>query len=360
MKSSTTPRPTRTKRLNTNGSASWVRFAVVLFVGLSLILLLYQLSEILKLVVISALLAYLLDPVATWLESYGFSRNMATFTVFTLFMMVVSVFLFFLFPVVLRQLGLLQTGEIIEQAEAVIADLEMRLAKPLSQVGIYDLDLIMSFRASLAGFFNESISYVPGMLSLLGNLVVVPFMLFLFIKDARSMKKGFIDAVPNQYFEFSLNVLQKMDKQLGNYLRGQFLVALIVGTLSTLALWLLGIDFFLVIGPIAGLMNMIPYVGPAAGGLLAIIASVITTGNFDTVPGIIITFSIIQLIDNTLLQPLVLARNVKLHPMLILIAILIGGKLFGIMGLLLAVPFAAIIKVILVETVVNLQRYQFS
>lgn len=360
MKTSTISKPIRTKKPNASGAASWVRFAVVLFVGLSLILLLYQLSDILKLVVISALLAYLLDPIATWLESYGFSRNMATFTVFSLFMLLVSIFLFFLFPVVLRQIGLLQTGEIIEQAETVIADLEERLVKPLAQLGINELDIMMSFRASLAAFFNESISYVPGVLSMLGNLVVVPFMLFFFIKDARSMKKGFIDAVPNQYFEFSLNVLQKMDKQLGNYLRGQFLIALIVGTLSTLALWLLGVDFFLVIGPIAGLMNMIPYVGPVAGGLLAIIASVITTGNFDTLPGIILSFSIIQLIDNALLQPLVLARNVKLHPMLILIAILIGGKLFGVMGLLLAVPFAAIIKVILVETVVNLQRYQFS
>jgi putative permease len=174
------------------------------------------------------------------------------------------------------------------------------------------------------------------------------------------MKKGFIDAVPNRYFEFSLNVLQKMDSQLGNYLRGQFLVALMIGTLSTITLWLLGVDFFLMIGPIAGLMNMIPYVGPIAGGLLAIIASVITSGQFDTIPGIVIAFTAIQIFDNSLLQPLILARNVELHPMLILLAILIGGKLFGIVGLLLAVPFAAILKVIIVETVVNFRRYHLS
>ena len=171
------------------------------------------------------------------------------------------------------------------------------------------------------------------------------------------MKKGFIDIVPNKYFEFSLNVLQKMDAQLGNDLRGQFLVAAIIGSLSTLVLWFLGVDFFMVIGPLAGLANMIPYVGPVAGGLLAILASVVTTGVFDTIPSIVIAFVLIQLLDNSLLQPLILARNVELHPMLILLAILIGGKLFGIVGLLLAVPFTAIVKVIAVETFVNLRRY---
>lgn len=341
-------------------NTSWARIAVLLLIGFSLLFFLYQLSDILKLVVISALLAYLLDPFATKLETYGFSRTFATVTIFAASMCIVGVVSFSLVPIAIQQLSSLQTGDIIEQVDQVVTDLQTRIEGPLSNLGVDELDLKSSFKENMAEFFNSSLDYVPNLLSIASNLVVIPFLMFFFIKDARTMKKGFIDIVPNKYFEFSLNVLQKMDAQLGNYLRGQFLVAAIVGSLSTLALWLLGVDFFMVIGPVAGLANMIPYVGPIAGGLLAIIASVITTGGFDTVPGIVITFALIQLLDNSLLQPLILARNVELHPMLILLAILIGGKLFGVVGLLLAVPFTAIVKVIVVETFINLRRYHIS
>ncbi len=341
-------------------NTSWARIAVLLLIGFSFLFFLYQLSDILKLVVISALLAYLLDPFATKLETYGFSRSIATVTIFAISMFIVGIVSFSLVPIAIRQLSSLQTGDIIDQVDQVVTDLQTRIEAPLSNLGVNDLDLKSSFKESMLAFFNSSLDYVPNLLSIASNLIVIPFLMFFFIKDARAMKKGFIDIVPNKYFEFSLNVLQKMDAQLGNYLRGQFLVAAIVGSLSTLALWLLGVDFFMVIGPVAGLANMIPYVGPLAGGLLAIIASVITTGGFDTVPGIVITFALIQILDNSLLQPLILARNVELHPMLILLAILIGGKLFGIVGLLLAVPFTAIVKVIVVETFINLRRYHIS
>ena len=336
---------------------SWARLAVFLFIAVISLFVLYQLADVLQLVVIAGLLAYLLDPLATWIESHGASRTMATLAVFLLLSLLLGMLAYFLFPVALRQLSMLQAGHLVEQATTVIERVESWIASKAELLGIENVDLITTIKAGMSERLNRSIGYVPGVLSVVGELVIIPILMFFFIKDARTMKKGFIDMVPNRYFEFSLNVLQKMDLQLGNYLRGQFLVALLVGSLSTLALWLLGVDFFLVIGPLAGLANMIPYVGPTAGALLAILVSVLTTGTFKTVPGIIISFGIIQLIDNTLLSPLVLSRNVSLHPMLILLAILVGGKLFGMVGLLLAVPFAAIVKVILVETLVNLRRY---
>lgn len=319
--------------------------------------LLYQLSDILKLVVISALLAYLFDPFATSLEAYGFSRLMATLSIFAACTVIIGLLSFFVVPIAIQQFSMLKTGQLINQIDLLVADLQMRLEGPLSSIGVQDLDLKSSFQSNVTDFLSDSINYFPNLLSTIGNLVLIPFLMFFFIKDARAMKKGFIDIVPNRYFEFSLNVLQKMDAQLGNYLRGQFLVAGIIGSLATLVLWFLEVDFFMVIGPLAGLANMIPYVGPLAGGLLAIIISVVTTAAFDTIPGIVIAFALIQTLDNTVLQPFILSRNVEMHPMLILLAILIGGKLFGVVGLLLAVPFTAIVKVIVVETFINLRRY---
>lgn len=341
-------------------SSRWIRVTFLLLAAGAALLILRQLSGIVQLLVISALLAYLLDPFATWLESFGMARTAATFAVFMVLLIVLGVVVLFLFPIALNQLTQLQAGPIIDQLELIIAEFQARLEIPLSRVGINDLDLLDSMRTILTNFFRDSINYVPDVLAMLSNLVVVPFMMFFFLKDGRSMKRELINLVPNRYFEFSLNVTQKMDLQLGNYLRGQFLVAFIDGTLVTLALWLLEVDFFLVIGPLAGLANLIPYIGPLLGLLPAVLASLLTSGNFDTVPAIVLTFMAIQVMDSSFLQPLIIARNVELHPLIVLVAILIGGQLFGIVGLLLAVPFTAILKVVLLETISTVRRYRLS
>ncbi len=346
--------------MNTQGTTHWTRVFVIVAFAVGLLVFISYVADLVKLVIVAVLFAYLLDPLATRLESRGMSRTLATVAIFAgLSLFCLSIFLLF-FPGLLRQLEALQTGAIFAQAEAALGTLEVLIEQKFGFLGIENLNLSAGLRRSVDQFEQRAFTYLPGMLSVLGNLVAIPFMMFFFLRDARSMKKGLVNLVPNRYFEFSLNVLQRMDDQLGNYLRGQFLIAFIVGCLSTLALWLLDVEFFLVIGPIAGLANMIPYVGPAFGGLLAIVASVFTTGTFDAVPAVIIAFLIIQGIDNVFLQPLILARNVQLHPLTLVIALLLGGKYLDIIGLILAVPLAAIIKVVLQETIVNLRRYHFS
>ena len=143
----------------------------------------------------------------------------------------------------------------------------------------------------------------------------------------------------------SLNVLHKMDMQLGGYLRGQFIEAFVVGSLAILALWIIGVKYFILIGVFAGLANLIPYVGPVAGAVPAIIVAFTNGADSTVIIYIILAFIIIQLIDNVVMQPLVLSKSVNLHPLIIVIAILIGGKFFGILGMFLAVPSAGILKV---------------
>jgi predicted PurR-regulated permease PerM len=159
------------------------------------------------------------------------------------------------------------------------------------------------------------------------------------------MKKLFISYIPNRYFEMSLNVIHKIDTQLGSYLRGQITEAFVVGILAILALWILDVQYYIVIGVFAGLANMIPYIGPVAGMIPALIVTIINGGEPILLFYIIVAFAIVQLIDNILIQPLVLSRSVNLHPLIIVFAVLIGGKIFGLLGMLLAVPTAGILKV---------------
>jgi predicted PurR-regulated permease PerM len=190
--------------------------------------------------------------------------------------------------------------------------------------------------------------------------VAIPFIIFFLIKDGREMKKRVISLVPNRYFEFSLHLLHRMDLSLGNFLRGQFLDGLIFGVLATAALWLLHVDYFLFIGCFAGFANLIPYVGPIAGAVLAVMVVMVTSGNLTRVLYVLVAFTCIKLVDDSLIQPLTVAKSVKMHPLLVLLVIIIGGHFFGILGMLLAVPFTGFAKVGYEEGAKLLRKYRHS
>jgi putative permease len=178
------------------------------------------------------------------------------------------------------------------------------------------------------------------------------------MKDGRKFKKELVSIVPNRYFEFSLYLLHKINTQVGNYLRGQVLDATIVGIFSTCTLWLLGVKYFFIIGAFAGIANLVPYFGPITGAIIAVIVSVLQTGSFHLAFYVIIAFIIIKLIDDIIILPVVMSKSVHVSPLTVLLAIMIGGKLFGVIGMLLSVPFTGFIKVVIHESIMNYRRYR--
>ncbi len=338
----------------------WIKIVLLAVLGIGLFWVLIWLRGIVTLVVLGALLAYLFDPLVNRLEARGLGRTLATVIVFAGISLAIGAFLVLFFPAVTAQARAIQTGFDMERARVIVEELEVLLETRLAVVGVEDLDLMSSVQQFVVTNVDDVLNYVPGVLSLLTQLVIIPFIMFFLLKDGRRIKKGFINLVPNRYFEFTLNVLHKTDVQLGNYLRGQLFASLVVALLSIGVLWVLKVDYFVLIGLFAGLANMIPYLGPIAGASVAVLVSVITTGSLATVLPIIVAFVIIQTIDNAGVQPLVLARNVELHPLLILLTLILAGKLFGVLGLLLAVPATAVLKVFVQETFANLRRYRLA
>ncbi|MFQ5568303.1 MAG: AI-2E family transporter [Rhodothermales bacterium] len=338
----------------------WGKVALLIVVGGGVLFGLAAVSEVVTLVVIGALCAYVFDPLASRLESHGLSRTLATTVLFAGLALALGAFLFFLFPIVAAQVQSIQEGFDVEQARAFIEDLERVLEEKLAFLGIDRLNVLSAAQQFVEQHADDVLNYVPSVLSLFARLLIIPFIMFFLLKDGRRIKKGFINLVPNRYFEFTLNVLHKTNVQLGNYLRGQFLASLIVAVLSMIALRLLGVDYFVLIGLFAGLTNLIPYLGPVVGASVAVLVSFATTGTFDKALFIIAAFALIQGIDNAGVQPVVLARNVKLHPLLILITLLIAAQFFGFLGLLLAVPATAVLKVFVQETIANLRHYHLA
>jgi len=312
-------------------------------------------------VILSLLLSYILDPVATMLESRGMSRTLATIIIVLGLGSLLVLGSVVLVPAVFEHLKTLQSGSTTAQAASAIADMELFARDKLAFLGLGDINLGERIGEMRQAIGERAIAFLlSDAVSLLINAVTIPFMMFFFIKDGREMKKRMVSMVPNRYFEFTLDLLSKMDMQLGNYLRGQFLDAVIFGAMSIVALWILGVNYFVFLGVFAGLANLIPYVGAIAGVVPAALVAVLGSGNLSSAIPVLIAYAILKMLDDFVVQPFAVASSVHMHPVLVLIAIIVGGELFGILGMLLAVPVAGFLKVVLQEGVSTYRKYRFS
>jgi len=325
------------------------------------LMMVFLVPGVVKMIIVAVLLAYIFDPIVTAIELRGLSRTASTFLFFAFVVSIVWILASFLFPVVVGQLVALQSGANAEQTAGVILRLQAVIRAKLGFLGFGDLNLaetIDHFGTYLSSRVVDFIVHEGPTLLIYG--VATPFMVFFLLMDGREIKKGLISIVPNRYFEFALDLLYKMDVQLGNYLRSQFIDAMAFGVLSTIALWLLDVKYFMFIGPFAGLANLIPYVGPIAGALPAVAVSLFVLGDAAKAIQVVIAFVILKLLDDMLIQPVLVAKGVNLHPLLVLLAIIVGGEMFGVLGMLLAVPATGFTKVVLQESIVTLRKYRFT
>jgi len=332
-----------------------------LLIALLVAILLLFIGGAAQVVILALLLAYILDPVATALEARGMSRTLATLLIILGLIGLLVALGFFLVPTIVEQMQGLQSGSTSAQAAAAIRDIERSLKDNLSFLGLEDFDLlgrIDEFKKSIGERFFAYL--LSDSLGLIISIVTIPFLTFFFLKDGREMKKALVSMVPNRYFEFTLDLLYKMDSQLGNYLRGQFIDALIFAAMAIVALWILGVNYFVFLGIFAGMANLIPYVGPIAGVIPAVAVAVLGSGDLGSALPVVVSFLVLKLIDDFVVVPYVVASSVEMHPVIVLIAIMVGGELFGVLGMLLAVPITGFFKVVLKEGIATYRKYRFT
>lgn len=195
---------------------------------------------------------------------------------------------------------------------------------------------------------------------LLAMISIVPFITYFVLAEGDLALKRLIERVPNKYFEMTLNVLNKIRRDLVGYLRGWILDSLIIGLLSMSGLWLLGIDYPFLIGGIAGVANLVPYLGPVVGAVPAFLVSLTQFGDFRMLLPIAILTITIQAIDNVIVQPLCFAKTVDMHPLTVIVVLIVGNELMGVAGMLIAIPVATILKVSTVETYWGLKNYRIT
>ncbi|OZC01602.1 hypothetical protein BSZ36_00550 [Rubricoccus marinus] len=311
------------------------------------------------LTVVAGILAYLLLPLVDRLERRGVSRTASAWLVFLSLVLILTATAVLGAPLLLEQAQAFQERWASGEIPRLLSNAEVELANRLPMVEPGELGLVESIQGAASSEMRPLVVYVPDALEMIGNFVLIPFVLFALLKDGPVLRKKLLGLVPNRAFEFAMGVVYKIDDHLGGYLRGQAIVAVFVGAGTAFGLWVLGVEYYLVLGIITGLANFVPYVGFVVSAALSLAVSVLTSDGFGQATGVIVLFGILQLFENAVLQPWITGKNVSLHPALVLGAILLGGQVGGVLGMTLAVPIAAVVKVILVETVVNLRRFHF-
>jgi predicted PurR-regulated permease PerM len=318
----------------------------ILFVA-AIIAVVVLLRDLITPVVISVFLAYLLAPLVDAIENRGLSRTAAVIIVFLSFMVTFGLMISLLWRNMLDELQHLIAGVKIDNPEQLIDGIKQNLKAALPGLAHTNIiDKLVEIGVQYGEkFIDQVMQGVAGLFSAIGEIIIIPFLIFFILKDSRSLKKNIVKRIPNRYFEMSLSLIHKASLQLGLFIRGQLLDATIVGILAMIALSFLKLRYALLIGVLAGMANMIPFLGPIVGGIPAIIVSIVDKGDFSGVPAIIVAFAVIKLIDDVIVQPMVVSKSVELHPVVVIISIFAGGHLGGILGMIVAVPLVSIAKV---------------
>jgi putative permease len=344
--------------MSQSSPARWLKIFFILFMVGGAFYFLSLVGSLVELIIVAAIMAYVLDPLASTLEAKGMSRLLATAIIFLTLIALLAGGVSVLLPHVKNEINTFSAGVGSGKATAIINNLEGIIKDRFSFLGIGDLNLIKKSQEIMKVMGNELLGYTKNIPSLIMSSLIIPFVMFFLLKDGREIIRQFISLMPNRYFELTLTLIHKTDRQLGGYIRGQLIDSAIIGFLSGFALWFLDVKYFIIIGVFTGVANLVPFIGPIAGAVPAIIIALIDTGGISKPLAVAAAFTVVQLIDNAAVKPIVVAKMVSLHPIVVLLAVIIGGKFFGIVGMLVSVPVVGIAKVIVQETVTNVRKYQ--
>jgi predicted PurR-regulated permease PerM len=314
--------------------------------GLIALYLCYILSDLLILCAIAMLLALIFDPFITTLEKKGFNRLFASITVFVLFLFALFLIFSFLVPSFIQQMKqLIDTVKVYltpNQIRKVGSEVQKSI--PLIKSGDFQEKITRYVSEQVEKSFDSFTSVLSGLISVVAILVIVPFISFFMVKDSKKIIKGMLNIIPNKYFEMSYYVIKKISIQLSRYVRAWIFDATFVGCVMGIGLYSIGINNSLPLGVMAGIGHLVPYFGPVIGGIPAIMISLIQYGDFSRVPHIILLILATYAIDNGIIQPYIFSKHLNIHPIIIILLIIAGGQLFGIPGMLLAIPTATVIK----------------
>ncbi|HVE11730.1 MAG TPA: AI-2E family transporter [Paraburkholderia sp.] len=322
--------------------------AIALVVGI----LLWLLSPVLTPFLLGAILAYILQPGVAWLTRRRVPRSLAALLMMLFFTLMITVLVLLVLLVVQKEVPQLR-----QQVPGLFAHLNGWLKPKLIMLGLGDSLDFASVRDMVTNQLEGSAQTIAAyawtsirtsgnvMISLIGNLVMVPLVLFYLLYDWNAMMTRIKHFIPRRWLVKTLRLSQDMDQMLSQYLRGQLLVMGVLAVYYSVALWIAGFEIALPVGIFTGLAVFIPYVGFATGLILALIAAGLQFGSVYGLGAVAVVYGVGQILESFILTPRLVGERIGLHPLAVIFALLAFGQLFGFFGVLLALPVSAMLSV---------------
>ncbi|MEZ4742781.1 MAG: AI-2E family transporter [Bdellovibrionota bacterium] len=329
--------------------------------GLSIILIfiffIWGLGQALIPLVGSFALAYLIFPLIVKLESKGIHRNHAVIGVCTFILAAITISLFITIPILTSDLKNftkelpLMTIKIIENLQGVLLGYgyELDLSKEAIQAFVEEsfskisANAIKDITLILKNIFSGVSTWLIGVL----NLFLFPLFFVYVINDYEEISKSVNSYIPKKLKPKVKRQIELCNRVLNGYIRGQLMVAAILGLLYAIGLSLIGLKFGFLVGVLSGLISIIPYAGFTIGFISTILIAIAYSASIGTLAGIVGIFLLVQLLEGTIITPRLVGDKVGLNSLAAMLALIIGGNAFGIFGMILAIPIAAILKSIL-------------
>ncbi len=306
---------------------------------------------------ISIALAYLLAPVVRWFERRGWSRSSSTLLGITAASLLVVLVLIFVIPSVWNQLNksygqaqaLLQDNARMEQLLTRINQINPQLSKIVKEQieksgGNIDVGKILGW---VGKWLQTGLFKLVDLTASILDLLLIPFFIYYLLADYRSMRDRIDRLIPPRFRSVSTDLMAQINEVLSSYVRNQLLIAVAMGAMYSAGFMILRVPLGFTIGMLSGLLNFVPYLGTLIGFGLSLLFVALDGAGIGRIAGVLIVFAIVQSVEGYYLTPKLLGSRLNLHPMWVLVGLVIGGNLFGLLGIILAVPVIAVAKVVL-------------
>lgn len=339
-----------------------------LLIGAGVLFVLRSVENVLFPVFVSLLLAYLLDPAVDWFEARGFSRTTGIALFLAFGAVGIALVVLFLYPTVAHILTRIVDGvpklvDLLETQALPFLREELGLQVPdnfraiLQQYGDTLKSAAPTVARTVTTTATDLLSRTGSFAGTLLDAVLVPVLTFYFLRDFDRMRLAAVDYLPQHNRAWLLDRVVKMDEVVGAWFRGQVEVAATLAVLYAIGLGItfgvsgIGFTSGVAIGLLAGLLNVVPYFGFAVGFVLATLLTLLDWTGWGPLIGVLATFGIVQALEGYVVTPRIVGEKVGLSPVVVIVALLLGGEVLGLLGVVLALPLAGILRVLLPDLV---------
>jgi predicted PurR-regulated permease PerM len=303
-------------------------------------------------IILSAIVYYLLVPIVDFFDKKGIKRVYSIIVLYLIIIGIITILIVLVIPFLRDQIM-----RLIESFPNLVNDVETLIEQFIGSQFLNQLqqtlninvnDLATQFSKQSANILNTTFTgvgtFIGSVTKTVMAIITVPFILFYLLKDGKKLPNYMLGFLPTFMRIHTFTVLKEMNKQISSYIRGQIIVSFCIGFLMFIGFEIIGLDYAPVLALIAAFTSIVPYLGPAIAIAPALIIAIVTSPYM--LLKLIIVWTIVQLIEGKFISPQIMGRNLHIHPITIIFIIVIAGNLFGVVGILLAVPGYAILKVI--------------